>query len=193
MIPRMNEFQGKKITNLTPLLKAISFAAQRHQGQMRKDKKTPYVAHPMRVSTILAQEFRVSDPDILTAALLHDTIEDTSTDWDDVAREFGSKVAGWVAALSKDKRVEEHERERVYFESLGKSCVEVKLCKLGDTLDNLIDVTGLERPAQERALGKARHVVELFSPGWPDEWAHAMDRVKRAISDLDGSLGQKKS
>ncbi|KAF0246374.1 MAG: metal dependent [Planctomycetota bacterium] len=189
----MNEFQGKKITNLTPLLKAISFAAQRHQGQMRKDKKTPYVAHPMRVSTILAQEFKVSDPDILTAALLHDTIEDTTTDWDDVAREFGSKVAGWVAALSKDKRVEEHERERVYFESLGKSCVEVKLCKLGDTLDNLIDVTGLDRPAQEKALGKARHVVELFSPGWPEEWAHAMDRVKRAISDLDGSLGQRKS
>ncbi|MEK7466136.1 MAG: HD domain-containing protein [Planctomycetota bacterium] len=186
------EIQGKKITNLTPLLKAISFAAQRHQGQMRKDKKTPYVAHPMRVSTILAQEFKVSDPDILCAAVLHDTIEDTTTDWDDVAREFGQKVAGWVATLSKDKRVEEHERERVYFEMLGKASVEVKLCKLGDTLDNLIDVAGLDRPAQEKALGKARHVVELFGRGWPDEWAHAMDRVKRAIFDLESALAQKK-
>ncbi len=184
----MKELHGKKVTNLTPLLKAISFAAQRHQGQMRKDRKTPYVAHPMRVSAILAQEFKVSDPEILTAALLHDTIEDTTTDHDDIAKEFGSQVAAWVAALSKDKRLQETERERVYFEGLGKSPVEVKLCKLGDTLDNLIDVAGLERASQEKALGKAKHVVELFSPGWPDQWAHAMDRVKRAIGELEASL-----
>jgi (p)ppGpp synthase/HD superfamily hydrolase len=192
MIRSIMEIQGKKVTNLTPLLKAISFAAQRHQGQMRKDKKTPYVAHPMRVSTILAQEFKVSDPEILTAALLHDTIEDTTTDWDDVAKEFGPKVAGWVATLSKDKRVEEHEREKVYFEGLAKASVEVKLCKLGDTLDNLIDVAGLERTSQEKALGKAKLVLEIFSAGWPDEWAHAMDRVKRAVTDLEAALAQKK-
>lgn len=185
----MSMFQGKKVTNLTPLLKAISFATQRHQGQMRKDKKTPYVAHPMRVATILMQEFQVRDPDVLCAAVLHDTIEDTTTDRDDLAKEFGKKVAGWVSALSKDKRLEEDEREKAYFEGLAKSPVEVKLCKLGDTLDNLIDVAGLDAAAQKKALGKAKHVVELFSPGWPDEWAHAMERVKRQIGELEKSIG----
>ncbi|MCE9582057.1 MAG: HD domain-containing protein [Planctomycetes bacterium] len=187
----MKEFQGKKVTNLTPLLKAISFAAQRHQGQMRKDKKTPYVAHPMRVSTILAQEFKVSDPDVLCAALLHDTIEDTTTDWDEIAKHFGPKVAGWVAMLSKDKRMEEDKREEKYFEELAKAPVEVKLCKLGDTVDNLIDVGGLERPSQEKALGKAKHLLELFRPGWPVEWEHAMERVARQVSELQASLDKK--
>lgn len=179
----------KKVTDLTPLLKAISFAAQRHQGQMRKDKATPYVAHPMRVATLLTQEFGVRDPDVLCAALLHDTIEDTTTDRDDLTKEFGAKVAGWVALLTKDKRLPEDERERKYFDGLAGACVEVKLCKLGDTLDNLLDVKSLEREKQEKALGKARHLVELFAPGWPEEWARAMERVRQAIAELEAALG----
>ncbi|MBI2921563.1 MAG: bifunctional (p)ppGpp synthetase/guanosine-3',5'-bis(diphosphate) 3'-pyrophosphohydrolase [Planctomycetes bacterium] len=174
--------------DLTPLLKAISFAAQRHHGQMRKDRKTPYVAHPMRVATLLAQEFGVRDPDILCAALLHDTIEDTTTDHDDIVKEFGARVAGWVSALTKDKRMAEEARERAYFDGLAAACVEVKLCKLGDTLDNLMDVRGLERPSQEKALAKARHLLELFAPGFPAEWTHALERVRRAAAELEVAL-----
>jgi guanosine-3',5'-bis(diphosphate) 3'-pyrophosphohydrolase len=184
----MKEVKATKVTNLTPLLKAISYAARRHEGQRRKDGATPYVAHPMRVSTILAQEFKVSDPDVLCAALLHDTIEDTTADWDELAKEFGRKIASWVAALSKDKRLEEAERERVYFEGLMKSGVEVKLCKLGDTLDNLLDSRTLPRPGKEKALGKARHLLELFAPGFPEAWMHVMDRVRREAQALEEEL-----
>ncbi len=86
------------------LLDAISFATRAHHGQLRKDGRTPYVSHVYRVSLIVRHVFGIDDPAVLTAAVLHDTIEDTTTDFDDVEEHFGAEVAGWVARLSKDKR-----------------------------------------------------------------------------------------
>src|SRR5436190_19977054 len=94
-----------------PLLEAVSFAGRAHQGQLRKDRRTPYASHPFRVCLVLRHFFGFEEPAILTAALLHDTIEDTTTDYDDVAEHFGPEVAGWVAQLTKDKRLEDGPRE----------------------------------------------------------------------------------
>src|SRR5216683_2353929 len=94
-----------------PLLEAIAFATRAHQGQLRKDGRTPYVSHVFRVCLILRQVFGIDDSQALTAAVLHDTVEDTTTDFDDLEEKFGADVARWVAALSKDKRLPEKERE----------------------------------------------------------------------------------
>src|SRR5947199_323790 len=75
------------------LLEAIAFAARAHQGQMRKDGKTPYASHVFRVCLILRQVFGIDDPTALTAAVLHDTVEDTTTDYDELKEEFGEEVA----------------------------------------------------------------------------------------------------
>src|SRR5690349_24720355 len=104
--PLASEFGG--------VLEAVSFAARAHRGHTRKDGQTPYAAHPFRVCLIVRHVFGINDPEVLTAALLHDTIEDTATDYDDLAERFGPRVAGWVAALSKDTRVPDEEREREY-------------------------------------------------------------------------------
>src|SRR6516164_8624025 len=96
------------------LLDAVAFAARAHRTQIRKDGQTPYVSHVFRVCLIARHVFGVSDPRVLTAAVLHDTVEDTTTDFDDVAEHFGAEVASWVAALSKDKRLGEEEREEKY-------------------------------------------------------------------------------
>src|SRR3954467_8940035 len=93
------------------VLDAIAFAARAHRGQLRKDGQTPYVSHVFRVCLILHEVFAVADAEALTAAVLHDTVEDTTTDFDDLQKQFGAQVAGWVAALSKDKRRPEGERE----------------------------------------------------------------------------------
>src|SRR5207247_7086248 len=87
-----------------PLLEAIAFAARAHRGQLRKDGQTPYASHVFRVCLILRDAFDVTDHRVLAAAVLHDTVEDTTTDFDDLAEDFDPEVAGWVAALSKDKR-----------------------------------------------------------------------------------------
>ena len=103
------------------LLEAISLAARVHQGQLRKDGRTPYASHVFRVCLIVRQVFGVDDISALTAAVLHDTVEDTTTDYDELKEEFGAEVAGWVSDLSKDKRLPDDQREKAYETQLAKA------------------------------------------------------------------------
>src|SRR5262245_51561440 len=107
------------MTDFPPaLLDAIAFAARAHRAQIRKDGQTPYVSHVFRVCMIVRHMFGVTDSDVLTAAVLHDTIEDTTTDFDDLEERFGTEVAEWVALLSKDKRQQDDRREKTYMRGL---------------------------------------------------------------------------
>src|SRR5438093_1326783 len=101
-------------TSYHPVLNAIAFAARAHHGHMRKDEKTPYVSHVFRVAAIVRNVFGFDDPRMLATAVLHDTIEDTKTDYDDLVEEFGTPIADWVAALTKNKSLPHDEREAAY-------------------------------------------------------------------------------
>jgi guanosine-3',5'-bis(diphosphate) 3'-pyrophosphohydrolase len=138
---------------------ALEFATYKHLGQFRKDKVTPYVEHPKAVMAIVRDEFAVRDPQVLAAALLHDTIEDTTTDFDDLAKRFGKKVAGWVAVLTKDKRLPEVRREREYFDGLKRGPLQAKFCKIADSLHNLRDSDDQKRP---KAVKKAKTLLSIF-------------------------------
>src|SRR5262249_26989641 len=129
------------------LLETASFAARAHEGQRRKDGKTPYAAHPFRVCLIVRDLFGFDDPRMLLTALLHDTIEDTTTDFDDIEEQHGAEVASWVAYLTKDKRLPESEREAMYVAALKKAPWQVQACKFADLYDNLTD---LEQMPKER-------------------------------------------
>jgi len=94
--------------------RAVSFAARCHDGQYRKDGCTPYIAHPVRVAFVVRHVFGEADQTALVAALLHDVIENTTTDYDDLIEHFGQAVADAVAALTKDSRLAEQEREQAY-------------------------------------------------------------------------------
>lgn len=170
------------------VLRAVSFAARHHEGQVRKDGRTPYVAHPARVLTILISIFGVKDPDVLAAGVLHDTIEDTLADCDDLIEEFGERVAGFVALLTKDKRLPEEERERTYFEALAAAPLEVKLCKLADTYDNLDDSSGLSIEFLAKTSHKARKLLEAFAPDFPAEWHHALEHVRQQIETTEQAI-----
>src|SRR5438445_12726612 len=124
---------------IRPLLEAVALSARSHQGKLRKDGVTPYVSHVFRVCLVLRHVFEIDDPQALMAAALHDTLEDTDTDFDDLSEEFGAEVAGWVAALSKDKRLPEEQREQAYAEALVRAPWQVKACKLADVYDNVTD------------------------------------------------------
>src|SRR5579862_6249820 len=119
------------------LLEAASFAARAHHGQLRKDRATPYVSHVFRVCLVVRDLFGCDDPRMLITALLHDTIEDTTTDYDDIEKLYGPEIATWVSYLTKDKRLAEQERERVYIDGLKKPPWQVQVCKLADMYDNL--------------------------------------------------------
>lgn len=145
-----------RIDRLVPMLEAVSFAARAHRHQVRKDGQTPYAAHPFRVCLIVRHVFGIDDPAVLTAALLHDTIEDTTTDFDDLAEHFGADVAGWVGVLSKDKRLADPARESAYMAGLVAAPGPVQIAKLADILDNLIDSRRLSDENRIRSISRAQ-------------------------------------
>jgi guanosine-3',5'-bis(diphosphate) 3'-pyrophosphohydrolase len=167
------------------ILRAISFAAWAHRTQMRKDGVTPYIAHPLRVLTILSTVFGVRDPEVLAAGALHDTIEDTQIDRDDLSEHFGPRVAEFVALLSKDMRQPEAEREQRYYDAVAAAPLEVKLCKLADTLDNLVDSTGLSAAGRAKKVRKARQLVDRLATDFPADWSHVLQCVRDQIAVVE--------
>jgi (p)ppGpp synthase/HD superfamily hydrolase len=167
-------------TRYRSLLDAAGFAARAHQGQKRKDERTPYVSHVFRVCLIVRDVFEIDDARTLTTALLHDTIEDTTTDYDELAARFGPEVADWVALLSKDKRRPEEEREKAYLEQLARAPWQVQACKLADIFDNLMDAAGLSPEQRAKSLRRARaYLTSLGSTISP-----ALKRAHALVSQL---------
>lgn len=165
------------------MLAAVSFAARAHQGQFRHDGATPYASHPFRVCLIVREIFGVADQRALVAAILHDTIEDTKTDFDDVAEQFGEEIAGWVATLSKDKRLKETEREEAYVAGLREAPWQVQVCKLGDVYDNLLDARTSDAKKRSTALRNARRYLDALKSDRPE-----VDRRWKLVSDLLADL-----
>jgi guanosine-3',5'-bis(diphosphate) 3'-pyrophosphohydrolase len=175
------------------LLDAVAFAARAHQGQFRKDRATPYHSHVFRVCLIVRHVFGVDDPAILTAAVLHDTIEDTTTDFDDLEERFGAEVAGWVSLLSKDKRMKDAARERAYCEDLRAAPWQVKVCKLADIYDNLTDSALLKPEQRPRTYQRScTYLDALAEPNLPPVLQRAHQVVSALLSERkkdDGMTG----
>lgn len=157
---RRNEMKNKakkeRSGNMELLSQAIAFSARAHQNQFRKDGVTPYASHPFRVAMTVRNVFDVKDERILATAVLHDTIEDTRTDRDDLIEQFGPVVAEWVSLLSKDKRLEDSKREEQYARALSSAPDAVKIVKLADIYDNLLDsrtLTSVKRKKTQKRTG----------------------------------------
>jgi len=130
--------------NRTPtslLISAIAFAANKHRDQRRKDDvASPYVNHPIALADVLANEGGVMDINVLCAAVLHDTIEDTETSAEELERYFGSKIAGIVAEVTDDKSLPKADRKRLQIEHAAHASPEARLVKLADKICNLRDI-----------------------------------------------------
>lgn len=141
------------------LQEAISFAARAHQGQFRKDGVTPYSAHVMRVAATVSIEFGCLDEDVILAALLHDVLEDTSHDYDDLAERFSPTVADMVVNLTKDSTLPKKTRDQVYYENLATCDWKTRIVKAADSLDNLRE--GIATGKRPKAAEKARKALDL--------------------------------
>lgn len=123
------------------LLQAAHFAARKHSGQTRKNAAaTPYINHPIEVAEHLARVGGITDEDILAAALLHDTIEDTETTKDEIEHIFGNRIASIVADCTDDKRLEKAERKRLQIENARQKSPEAKCVKIADKTCNLASI-----------------------------------------------------
>ena len=130
-----------KDLNHTLILKAANFSAQKHSKQRRKDEESsPYVNHPIAVALAIAEIGGVDDPEVLAAALLHDTIEDTETTPEELEAEFGKNVCEYVLEVSDDKSLPKEERKRKQIEHARHLSKGAALIKLGDKISNVTDV-----------------------------------------------------
>ena len=175
---------------LLKLLEAASFAARAHQGQFRKDRQTPYAAHPFRVCLVLRHVFGHDDIDMQTTALLHDTIEDTTTDHDDLSVQFGDAIADWVAFLTKDSRLHEEMRERDYMDALVGAPWQVQVCKLADIYDNLLDSGSLPPQRLEHTLRRVRQYLDAFRSSQDPNVLKALVIVEKQWMEIAQRLSQ---
>ncbi len=140
----------------TALHRALAFARARHAGQFRRGSETPYWVHLVRVAMELSQ-WGVRRPEMLQAALLHDTVEDTHTTIDEIRIGFGEEVADlvdWLTAPSREDDLRE------YYERLHAAApFEVQLLKLADRVDNLRSIQALVMRTGERYRRWAGHYL----------------------------------
>jgi guanosine-3',5'-bis(diphosphate) 3'-pyrophosphohydrolase len=120
------------------LLKALRFSADKHRNQRRKDSaQSPYINHPIEVVQLLWEVGGVRDIDILLAAILHDTIEDTETRSEDIREAFGEAVVAFVMEVTDDKSLPKRERKRLQIETAPHKSYGAKLIKLADKSCNV--------------------------------------------------------
>ena len=159
---------------------ASAFAARAHRHQMRRDGKTPYFSHCVRVAMTIAINFDCVDQEVLAAALLHDTIEDSGTDYDDLLERFGINVADYVAAMTKDMRLVESQREPAYDAQLAEGPWQARLIKLADVYDNFTDA---ETDAARRKLADRADRALRLAEGDPQ-----LTKACEILRDLIGAV-----
>lgn len=122
------------------ILKAAAFAAEKHRDQRRKDPEaSPYINHPIALANLLAAQ-GVTEAEVLCAALLHDTIEDTETTVAELEAHFGDRIAAIVLEVTDDKHLPKAERKQQQIDHAPHVSPQAKLVKLADKICNLRDI-----------------------------------------------------
>jgi GTP diphosphokinase / guanosine-3',5'-bis(diphosphate) 3'-diphosphatase len=157
-------------THMELVLKAAAFAAEKHRNQRRKDAEaSPYINHPIQLAHILVQA-DIEDPVVLAAALLHDTIEDTNTTFEELEIVFGYQIANIVGECSDNKALGKLERKQAQIDRAAVVSREAKLVKLADKIANVNDIN--DAPPAGWSLERKR---EYF------DWA------KRVVDQIRGT------
>lgn len=149
------------------LLEAANFSAEKHRFQRRKDQHaTPYINHPIKVAYTLTSAGE-SDVELLMAALLHDTIEDTETSYDELADKFGRDVADVVLELTNAKHLSKEEQKEQQLVRIKHKSERARKVKLADKICNVGDI--LNHPPHDWSQSEridyilhAKEVVDLI-------------------------------
>ena len=137
--------------DLKLLFKALTFAANRHRNQRRKDvDSSPYINHPISLVNILCNEAHVTDVVTICGALLHDTVEDTETTAEELEREFSGEIRDIVLDVTDDQNLRKEQRKQAQIDHATEISDRAKLVKLADKISNMRDV--LDNPPADWSL-----------------------------------------
>ncbi|MGC1878023.1 MAG: HD domain-containing protein [Rhabdochlamydiaceae bacterium] len=152
----------------------IDFAAEKHRLQTRKNKeKTPYISHPIGVAFNLMNVGGVRETPVIIGALLHDTIEDTQTTFEEIENKFGKQVASLVREVTDDKSLATEARKRLQVINAAHKSKGAAQIKLADKLFNLNDL--YTNPPSDWTQARIDRYYE---------WAHSViDRLPAAANE----------
>ena len=156
------------------LLRAVHFAAYKHRNQRRKNvEEEPYILHPIRVSELVATLGGAgADVGLLQAAVLHDTVEDTETTFEELEQHFGPRVKGLVQEVSDDKSLPKDVRKRLQIEHAKDKSRDAKILSMADKVANLEDL--LTRPkGQGVPVGWSVERIQQYC-AWANEVASGL-------------------
>jgi len=178
-------------SGLALLLKALAFAAHKHRDQRRKDPDaSPYINHPIALADVLVNEGGVDDAEVLCAALLHDTVEDTATTHEELVDAFGPRVARIVAEVTDDTTLGKAERKRLQVEHAPRLSPEAKLVKLADKICNLRDVA--QRPPASWDLARRREYFDWAKRVVDGLRGATSEEIRRLEAAFDAAYGMRK-
>ena len=176
---------ANKPLNTAVLDRAIIFAVKAHSGTERRGKGYPYIVHPLEAVEIVAT--MTKDQELLAAAALHDTVEDTDVTIEQIRAEFGDRVAELVASESDEMPAgvsEEdswHSRKQAAIDRLAKASREAKMVALGDKLSNMRAI------ARDYAV-QGDDLWNLFHVKDPKEHEWHYRGLAEALKELDGTI-----
>jgi guanosine-3',5'-bis(diphosphate) 3'-pyrophosphohydrolase len=157
------------------LLKAIVFAAEKHRGQRRKSREgVPYINHPIAVAWFLADVGGIEAEDVLIAAVLHDTLEDTETTPDELAAAFGPFVLRLVEEVTDDKSLPKAQRKQLQIVHASGLSTGAALIRLADKIANVQDLG--RGPPQDWSTDRIREYLD-----WAEEVIRNCPDVNRPL------------
>lgn len=171
-----------KETELKLLIKALTFAANKHRNQRRKNVDAfPYINHPISLVNILCNEVHITDVTLICSALLHDTVEDTETTAEELTHEFGEEISDIVMEVTDDQSITvRQKRKQLQIDHASHISESAKLLKLADKISNLRDLA--IDPPPSWSLQQRR---EYF------DWSkQVIDQLRGTHADLEALFDQ---
>src|SRR4029434_1492332 len=174
--------------------RAIDFAAHKHRDQRRKDgEASPYINHPISVSLLLADIGGIADAEVLSSAILHDTLEDTDTTPEELEAAFGMRIRKLVEEVTDDKRLPKARRKELQIDHASQLSPDAVLIKLGDKISNVLDI--MHSPPANWNLQRRREYLDWaeavvrncpkVNAALERHFSHVLTEARRALSELN--------
>ena len=163
---------------LEMLFQALSFAADKHRDQRRKGvDAVPYINHPIEVAELILRVGKIDDPNILAAAVLHDTLEDTETTPTELEQAFGAQVRTYVQEVSDDKTLPKAARKQLQIDHAGQLSNGAKLIKIADKIANINDIAA--NPPANWPIQRRLEYLE-----WAEQVVKGVQGINSALEEL---------
>lgn len=171
------EISEQAAINQKRIENALAFALKYHSGQVRKGNGEPFITHPLEVMTIMnGMGLALTDPNLMIAGILHDTVEDTDATIEMIREQFGEDVAGLVQSHTEDKSCTWQERKQRTIRELKKANLREKTLILCDMLANMRSMDREQQKIGDQLWAR------FNAPKTQQAWYYGS--VKDVLSDL---------